>query len=128
MNNNYRYRPSFYNSTIGTPINKIILETSSSYDNLSPVYLFNLDVDTRKFLYYGKMNVPRIGIHHGILTSLANGMLVELIESSYFFRMNTEYLSGEPYLSKTKLTVILKNGIQKTVIFDDFVRPIILIV
>ncbi len=116
-----RKRPSFYNSHIGTNIKKVVLETSSCYSNLCPVYKVVIDVDTGNFTYFGKMNVPyrRYGFHKGLVTSFNINLLVEFIESIGFFsHYVSEYRSGALDISTNKYTVILRDGTHKTVVHD----------
>lgn len=123
----YRYRPSSYNANMDTSIKRIILQTTNSYSGVMPVYIIDIDVSSRKILFDGGANTIKPGIHHGILSALSMGFLVELIEGSHFFGMNTEYLSGESDLSFAKLTIILKDGRYKTIMFDEYARPAILL-
>lgn len=123
-----RYKMSFYNATSNTPIKKIIMETTSSYSNLSPVYYMELDVDTRKIFYYGKNNVKKIGTHRGILSGYSVELIVEMFQNSYFFKLGTGYVANLPDLSFTKITVYLKDGTHKSVLFDQFAKPVMLLV
>lgn len=118
-----RRRPSYYNSRIDTMIQKIIVDRGNCSSGLCPVYRAEINVDNGSVLYTGRQNVAKKGIHRGVISSYHISLLVEFIESTGFFRMNSNYDSWWPDMQMTKITIILKNGQSKTVQFDDLARP-----
>lgn len=124
---NCSYTPSSYNQSYWTKIRKIIIETTDSYSNLSPVYRMSIDVQTNRVSYYGVKNVKRIGLHSGVIPTFSVEFIVDLISSSSFFGMATEYITGQMDLSLTKLTVVMRDGKQRTIVFDAYAKPAILL-
>lgn len=123
-----RFRKSSYNSNSDTLIDKIYLETSSCYSNLCPAYKVSIDVDKNKLLYFGKMNVQRKGLIKGKIPSFHLNILVEFLESIPFFDLNNFYSGGHLDQPEIKITIRLKNGIEKTVVYDGQSGPAILYV
>ena len=101
----------------------IILETTGCYSNLCPSYRATIDVDKNKVIYFGKINVKHTGVHVGKIPSFHLNILVEFIESTPFFGMNQFYSGGHVDQQEIKITIILKDGRQKTVVYDGESGP-----
>jgi len=106
-----------------TMIKKIKIETSNSYSNLRPVYSAIINIDDNKVYYNGKLNVKKYGMHYGKIPSYFAELLVDFITSTCFLNMLDSYTSSFVDLSKTRITLFLKNGQSKSIIFDDLSKP-----
>lgn len=99
----------------------IIIETTNCYSKLCPVYRAAIDLPTATVRFWEKSNVRRVGMHRGRINEMFLEPLVDFVRTTNFFALPEEYSSGQVDMSMTKITVILDNGMRKTVAFDDLV-------
>ncbi len=115
--------PSFYNVDTNSPIRRIELNLGDCYGGLCAIYKVEIDITTRRFLFYGYRNIKKLGFHKGIVPSYFLQLLIDFIKSICIFGLNSEYISRQIDLQNTTIVVILQNGVVHSITFDDLAAP-----